>query len=183
MKFKAALAALALAAGLAVGVPAAAKVSVLQVPSAALERGSTYAWAPISGIAYGVPAPAIVNEITAERLRAATDSALAARGYRRVDNPAEADLVIGYRMLTSSRLDADLTANNGYCEPLCHGRSDVRLDASEKTQGTLVLDIVDRRAGRLVYRAISEKEIGAKDGSAERLGSLLKQMTRELPAQ
>lgn len=183
MTFKGGLAACALAAGLAVGIPAVAKVSVLQVPSAALARGATYAWAPVSGVAYGVPAPAIVNEIAADRLQAATESALAARGYRRVENPAEADLIIGYRMITAARLDAGLTAGGGLCEPFCRGRSDYRVNASEKTQGTLVLDLVDRRAGRLVYRAISEKEIGAKDASPERLGSLLKQMTKTLPSE
>jgi hypothetical protein len=46
-----------------------AKVAVTQSPSAALVRGSSFAWAPITGQAYGYADPAIANEITGQRLR------------------------------------------------------------------------------------------------------------------
>lgn len=182
MKLKPGLATAALVLGIALGAPALAKVSVQQAPSTALARGSSYAWAPIAGVALGAPAPAIVNQITADRLHAATESVLAERGFRRVDDPAEADLIIGYRVITSSQIEADLTSRGGVCAPFCFGRSDYDLDTSQKTHGVLVLDMVDRRAGRLVYRATSEKEITSKDASSERLTSLLMKMTKSLPS-
>jgi hypothetical protein len=49
-------------------------------------------------------------------------------------------------------------------------------------QGTLVLDLMERRTGRLVYRATSEKEVGSKDADPGRLNALLKEMTKSLPS-
>lgn len=174
-------AASALAAVLATGCATAGKVNVLQAPSAALARGSTYAWAPISGVAQGAPAPEIVNEITAERLATATDSVLSSKGYRRVQNPAEADLIVFYRVITVPQLDANLTAYGGACEPICRRPSDYSLRTSRKTEGTLVLNLLERRTGRLVYQATSEKEISSRDASPERLSSTLEQLTKPLP--
>jgi hypothetical protein len=171
----------ALAAVLATGCATAGKVSVLQAPSAALARGSTYAWAPISGVAQGSPAPEIVNEITAERLATATESVLSAKGYRRVRDPAEADLIVFYRVITVPRLHANLTPYGGACEPFCHRPSDYSLSTSQKTDGTLVLNLLERRTGRLVYQATSAKEVSSQDASPERLSSTLEQMTKSLP--
>jgi hypothetical protein len=50
------------------------------------------------------------------------------------------------------------------------------------TQGTLVLDLVERETGRLVWRATSEKQVSGTDVSQEKLTKLLNQMTRSLPA-
>lgn len=175
------VAAAVMAVSLASGAPAMAKVSILQVQSAALAQGSTYAWAPISGVAVGAPAPAIVNEITAGHLKTVTETVLASKGYRRVEDPSQADLVVFYGVMTSSQLDADLTPDGGPCTPFCRGGADYDLKTSHKTRGTLVLDLIERRTGRLVYRATSEKEVSSRDASAERLNTVLKQMTKPLP--
>lgn len=175
------VAAVALAAGLVIAAPAAAKVSILQVQSPALVQGATYAWAPISGVAVGAPAPAIVNEITAGNLKAATETVLASKGYRQVQDPAQADLIVFYGVMTTSHLDAELD-REGPCVPFCHAGGNYDLKTSQKTRGTLVLDLIERRSGRLVYRATSEKDIGARDASPQRLAAVLKQMTRSLPA-
>jgi hypothetical protein len=175
-------AAAALAAALATGCATAGKVSVLQAPSAALARGSTYAWAPISGVALGAPAPEIVNEITAERLATATDSVLSSKGYRRTQDPREADFIVFYRVITTPRLDANLTAHGGACAPFCDRPSDYSLSTSQKTEGKLVLNLLERRTGRLVYQATSVKEISSEDASPERLNSTLEQMTKALPS-
>lgn len=182
MKLRASLLAIALAAGVAAGDPALAKVSIVQSPSPALARGSSYAWAPVWGVALGVPAPAIVNEITAQQLQRATDSALSAKGYHRVENPAEADLIITYGVMMGNRVDANLNGS-GHLDPFLPSRSDYSLRTSQKTQGTLVLDLIERRTGRLVYRATSEKDVSSKDAEPERLNSALKDMTKWLPSQ
>jgi hypothetical protein len=179
MTLRTSLLAVALAAGVATGVPALAKVSIVQTPSAALAAGSSYAWAPVWGVALGVPTPAIVNEITAQQLQAATDEALSAKGYRRIENPAEADLIVAYRVIMGHRVDADL---DGRPAPFGPGRADYNRRTSQKTQGTLVLDLIERRTGRLVYRATSEKDVSSKDAEPQRLNSALKDMTKSLPS-
>jgi len=182
MTLRASLLAIALVAGVAAGgAPALAKVRVVQSPSAALTAGSSYAWAPVWAVAIGVPAPAIVNEITAQQLQIATDTALSAKGYRRVENPGEADLIVVYRLIMGHHVDAKL---DGWERPgpFAPGRSDYKLRTSQKTQGTLVLDLIERRTGRLVYRATSEKDVTSKDAEPQRLNSALKDMTKSLPS-
>lgn len=181
MRLKACLMAMALITGVAASAPALAEISVVQTPSAALARGSTYAWAPVSGIAYGAPAPAIVNEITAQRMATETEAVLSQKGYRLVQNPFEADLIVVYRLVVGTELDAALDGGFAPCEPACRGGADHRVTTSKKTQGTLVLDLYDRLTGRLVYRATSEKQISSKDASSERLNAELKRMTKSLP--
>jgi len=181
MNLRASLAAIVLAAGLAAAAPGLAKVSVAQSPSAALAAGSTYAWAPVWGVAMGAPAPAIVNQITAQQLQLATDATLSAKGYRRVEDPREADLIVTYQVITAQRVEGDL---DGWDKPgpFSHGPSDYSLRTSQKTQGTLVLDLIERRTGRLVYRATSEKDISSKDAQPDRLSTVLKAMTKSLPS-
>ena len=183
MNLRASLLAIALATGVVAGAaaPALAKVSVVQSPSPALARGSSYAWAPVWGVALGVPAPAIVNEITAQQLQAATDSALLAKGYRRVEDPASADLIVVYRVIMGHRVDANLNGTGGPTA-FAPGLSDYSLRTSQKTEGTLVLDLIERSTGRLVYRATSEKDVSSKDVQPEQLNSALKQMTKSLPS-
>jgi len=181
MKIRAFLAAAAVATGLAPGLSTFAKVSVVQSPSAALARGSTYAWPPTWAVALGAPAPAIVNEITAQQLQTATDSALSAKGYRRVEDPAAADLIVTYRVIMAARADAQINAW-GPPDPFFPG-ANYSVTTSQKTQGTLVLDLIERSTGRLVYRATSEKDVTSKDAEPERLNSLLKDMTKPLTSQ
>ena len=182
MNLRASLAAIVMATGLAAAAPGLAKVSVAQSPSAALAPGSTYAWAPVWGVALGAPAPAIVNQITAQQLQLATDAALSAKGYRRVEDPRGADLIVTYQVITAQRVEGDLDGwGRGGPGPL--GRSDYSLRTSQKTLGTLVLDLIERQTGRLVYRATSEKDISSKDAEPGRLNAALKAMTKSLPSQ
>jgi hypothetical protein len=57
-----------------------------------------------------------------------------------------------------------------------------RLDTQDYTQGTLVLDLIEARSGRLVYRATSDKKLSAKDSTQQALDKLLASMTKGLPA-
>lgn len=149
-----------LALGLAGAVPAAAKVSVIQSPSAALARGSTFAWAPTPAIGYGELDRKIANEVTADRLRAVTEMTLANKGYRQVSDPASANLIVAYTIVLLPEADPKMAV----------------------TQGTLVLDLIERDSGRLVLRATSEKRVTGKDVSQDKLVALLRQMTKSLPA-
>jgi hypothetical protein len=153
------LIAAAAALGLVGAVPASAKVNVIQSPSAALARGSTFAWAPTPAIGYGVPDPRIANEVTADRLRAITEFTLTNKGYRQVTDPTAADLLVAYTIVILPEADTRLAA----------------------TQGTVVLDLIERESGRLVWRATSEKRVTGKDVSQEKLVALLRQMIKSLP--
>ena len=173
------LAALALIAG---PIPAHAKVDIVSAPSAALAKGSAFAWAPVPAVGVGLPDPAIANEITAERLQAITESTLAAKGYRQVSSPDQADFLVSYTIGMLPMSDADISTSA--CDaPVCAAPSSASLDTSIHTEGMLVLDVTERQTGRLIWRATSKKRLTGKDVSDKRLSALLQQMTKALSAQ
>lgn len=179
IKWMAAAAALAIVSG---ALPASAKVTVDQAFSPALTRGSTFAWAPTPAVGVGIPDPMIANEITAERLRSLTESTLAARGYRMVADPAEADLLISYTIVMLPEADAELSSSGSGCRAFCDGPGDIKLDARRYTRGTLVLDLTERASGRLVWRATSDKRVTPRDASQAKLTAVLREMTKSLPS-
>jgi hypothetical protein len=156
--------AVAAAFALAGAVPAAAKVNVIQSPSSALAQGSSFAWAPVPARGFGIPDPRIANDVTADRLRALTEITLTNKGYRQVADPSQADFLVSYTVVIV---------------PEAQGLAQ---SPTITTQGTLVLDLVERESGRLVLRATSEKRVTGQDVSQEVLAKLLNQMTKSLPA-
>jgi hypothetical protein len=176
------LAAVAALAMLTSPAAAAARVDIVKVPSAALAKGSSFAWAPVAAVGVGLPDPAIANEITAERLRTITEATLVAKGYREVGDPGQADFVISYTIGMLPMSDADIST--GACDaPTCAAPANANLDSSIHTEGMIVLDLTERSTGRLVWRATSRKRLTGRDVSDRRLATLLREMTRSLPAQ
>ena len=175
------LTAVAIVLGLTLAVPAPAKVNVIQSPSAALGEGSTFAWAPVPARGFGLPDPQIANEITADRLARLTEVTLANKGYRQVADPSQADLLVAYTIVILPEAGVRVTNNGAGCPPLC-AASDFNLDIQHFTQGTLVLDLIERASGRLVWRATSEKRVTGKDVTQPKLEALLNKMTKSLPA-
>jgi hypothetical protein len=167
---------------MAASLPAQAQVDVIQSASPALARGSTFAWASVPARGYGVMNPLIANEVTADRLRAVTEFTLRNKGYRQVDNPQQADLLVTYTIVMLPETDAGSAGERAGCAaPICDGPIDYSFDARPYTHGTLVLDLIERRSGRHVWRATSEKRVGGRDVSQQKLSALLRKMTRSLP--
>ena len=174
------LAAAAALACLTAPSPAFAKVEIVNVASSALAKGSTFAWAPVPAIGVGILDPAVANEITAQRLQAITEATLAAKGYRQVDDPSQADFLVSYTVGMLPMSDADI-ATSGCDAPNCTIPANATVDTSIHTEGMLVLDLTERQTGRLVWRATSKKRVTGKDVSDKKLASLLREMTKALP--
>ena len=174
------LTAVAAVLGLTLAVPAPAKVNVIQSPSAALAQGSSFAWAEVPARGFGVPDPQIANEITADRLARTTEITLANKGYRQVADAAHADFLVAYTIVILPEAGARVPNDGAGCPPLC-AASDFNLEMQPFAQGTLVLDLIERASGRLVWRATSEKRVTGKDVTQQRLEALLRKMTKSLP--
>ena len=158
-----------------------AKVEIVNAPSVALARGSTFAWAPVPAVGVGLPDPAIANEITADRLQAITQSTLTAKGYRQVGSPDEADFLVSYTIGMLPMSDGDLSTS-GCDASLCVAPRNASLDTTIHTEGMLVLDLTERQTGRLIWRATSKKRLTGSDVSDKKLSALLRAMTKSLPA-
>ena len=165
---------------LSIAGPANAKVEIVKTASATLVKGSTFAWAPVPAVGVGLPDPAIANEITADRLQTITEATLAAKGFRQVGSPNDADFLVSYTIGMMPVSGADISASD--CNsPVCDVPSKASLDTRIHTEGMLVLDLTERQTGRLVWRATSKKRVTGKDVSDRRLSALLREMTKSLP--
>lgn len=116
-----------------------------------IERGTnftvyrTYEWAPADQLATGDPR-LDNNEFFQERVQAAVEKGLAARGLEKAASAP--DFVLHYHASVTQRVDtAGVDRKYGYCEDCTPSVFDA---------GTLTLDIVDARTKRLVWRGWAE---------------------------
>jgi hypothetical protein len=170
----------------------AGNVSVLQSSTVAVVPGSTYAWAPISDQARAAADPRVSNDIIQERLRTAVDGAMAARGFRRIDDPATAQLLVSFHVGLQSRTETQVNTWGGGSRGACgfrgcvggwgfYGPPQVDVRNINYTQGTLILDVTDRASGKLAWRATSDKRVDSSDATQEGMNAILLEMTRTLP--
>lgn len=183
-------AAIALAFALAACAGAAGDVSVLQAHGAAIAAGSTYAWQPVSAKDARSGDPRIDNDIIRQRIRSAVDSALAAKGYRRVDDPTGAQLLVSYHLGlqngTDYRVETTMPlacgwrgCSAGYGWGMYGPPTDVR--AENYTDGTLIIDLTDRASNTLAWRATSRQRVDRSDAEQAALNDIAADMVKSLP--
>lgn len=120
--------------------------------TADFSRYRTYDWAPVTAFSTGDPR-LDNNPFFQERLRSDVDRQLTTRGLER-SGAVEPDLLLHYHASVSQRIDVGGldqqygSCPGGDCEPFVY------------EGGTIVLDLVDARTNRLVWR-------GWADGSLE----------------
>ena len=165
--------------------PAVAKVAIVQASTPMLAASSSFAWAPVNSAVVDRPDPALANTIATERLRIAVDTALGSHGYVKTTTTANSDLVVSFHVVLEGRQDVTVSRNGGL---VCGWRGCLRrwpttatVSRDDYTQGILVLDLVDRRTGALVWRGRSERRINTKDVSQAKLNSLVASMMKSLP--
>jgi hypothetical protein len=135
-----------LLASAALALPGCATVRVNSSAArgADLTRYQTYRWSPAAGLFTGDPR-LDNNPFFDERVRAAVEQQLGRRGFEKTSS-AEPDLLLHYHASVNEQIelsgthgDADSCASAGDCRPFVY-------DA-----GTLVLDFVDARTGKVVW--------------------------------
>jgi len=171
--------------GVAANAGPAGKVVVLESSAWAVAPGSTWTWAPTTTAGD----PRLDNDILQDRLRLAVEAALAAKGLRRVDAGAPARYVVSYHVDVDRRVDVRTVPNVHAGPTVCGWRGCVRgvvyggssVDVRQYAEGTLVLDVVDRATGKLVWQAASKKKVTPKDAEQGKLNAVVADMTRGLP--
>jgi hypothetical protein len=112
-------------------------------------RYRTYAWGMEDTFTTGDPR-LDNNTFFRNRLRAGVDARLAARGFEQAEAGA-ADLLLHYHVNITQRIDVNaIDQQYGYCDDCRPAVYDA---------GTLTLDLIDARTGRLVWRGWSERSI------------------------
>lgn len=149
-----------------------------------LERGidlrqyRTFAWRPAEGLYTGDPR-LDNNRFFDERVRHEVEAGLAARGFEKT---AEApDVLLHYHASVTQRIDIrEPDRENGACEQdACR--------PSVYEAGTLVVDLVEARTNRLLWRGWAEDAIdGVIDDQArmeKKVGEAVARILARLPAQ
>lgn len=167
------------------------KVSTLQSSSVALTPGSTYAWAPVDTAARSGADPRVANDIIQERLRIAVDTALAAKGFRQVADPAQATLLVAYHVGLQNQTETRVETFGGGGTACgfrgcvhgwgVYGPPSVDVSNINYTQGTVILDLIDRASGKLAWRATSEKRVDQNDATQAGMNAIFADMTKSLP--
>jgi hypothetical protein len=123
-----------------------------------VERGvnfgefKTYDWTPADALPVGDPR-LDNNPFFRDYLQGAIEKQLARKGYRRAtDQPA--DLLLHYHASVNQRMEINAVDRQaGYCYQDCQPQ------VIEYEQGTLVLDVVDARTRKVIWRGWAQDSV------------------------
>jgi hypothetical protein len=106
----------------------------------------TYDWGPPDNLPVGDPR-LDNNPFFNDYLQGAVEKKMAAKGFERVDSGQKADLLIHYHASVNQKLDVYGVDNqHGYCYGDCQPQ------VVDYELGTLVIDIVDAKTSKVVWR-------------------------------
>jgi hypothetical protein len=145
---------LALAAGLLLTATAARAQTVTYDydKAAPFSAFRTYAW---------VPGTSVPDPLIDKRIVAAIDGELAAKGLRKVDTAADADVVVAYHASFDTNLQ--ITGfGSGWGAYRFGGTRSGTARAEEILVGTLIVDVVDARSRTIVWRGSATKDVNLK---------------------
>jgi hypothetical protein len=157
------LIAAALAALLIQGCASGAQVRVDFDPKTDFQSLRSYAWAPMTAEEQQEKSR---NSLTHERIQTAIDTHLAARGYTKAGE-AQADFLVTHTVTVESRTQVSETRMSvGYGRYGARGGVGVGYGIPVESTtyqykvGTLIIDIIDARQKRLVWRGSGEQTVG-----------------------
>ena len=139
----------------------------------------TYDWGPADELPTGDPR-LDQNPFFKDHREGAVEKQLAAKGFERVTT-GTADLLIHYHASITQRIDVNrLDREYGYCYD-----EDCRSRVIEYEAGTLVLDIVDTRTNRVIWRGWAQDSVEGmlnnEDRMARKIDEAVKRMLQTLP--
>jgi uncharacterized protein DUF4136 len=139
----------------------------------------TFDWGPADALPTGDPR-LDRDPFFKDHLQGAVERGLAARGLELTSSSAP-DLLIHYHASISERIDVNRAERMyGYC-----GATDCPPETARYEAGTLVLDFVDSRTNKLVWRGWAQNSVEDmlqnRDAMAETLNQAVTEMLRRLP--
>ncbi len=149
---------------------ALAKVTVDWDKTADFTKYKTYAWGK------GTPAS---NQLMNDRIVAAIDSQLAAKGFQKVDDPASADMVVLYHAAMSEETQLN-TTDMGWGARWGGGMSTTTVD--KIPQGQLVVDIGDAKTKKVLWMGKASETLSDKpEKNTEKVNNAVKDLFKKFP--
>jgi uncharacterized protein DUF4136 len=119
-----------------------------------LSRFRTFDWGPADALP-AEDARLAENPVFKDHVQGAVEKGLAARGFQLIASGETADLLIHYHANISPRINVNHADRAyGYCS-----QADCPPDLVEHEAGTLVLDVVDARTNKLVWRGWAQTSV------------------------
>lgn len=149
-------------------------------PNVTIAAYHSFDWGPADALPTGDPRldqdPFFQDHMLGE-----VERQLAKRGLSRASSPEQADLVVHYHAVIQPRIDVNrVDRDYGYCyDEACTTR------VMEYESGTLVLDVVDRKTNRLIWRGWAQESVDrmlkSRDGMATEIARAVDGMFERFP--
>jgi hypothetical protein len=125
------------------------------------------------------------NSLLRKRLRIALHNVLAARGYRKVETPEEADFLVTYSVILEDRIRVDGSYSSGYGGYRRHGYGTSYASANFRNyqDSTLLIDLLDPKSQDLIWRGWGSGMLPTRDRkpNERRLNSGVRQILNRFP--
>ncbi|GAA0637164.1 DUF4136 domain-containing protein [Brevundimonas lenta] len=162
--------------------------------ASAIAPGSTYAWKPIESVVERGANPAVTNDLVQSRIKTAVEEGLAAKGFRQVSDPDEATLLVAYFIGLTPHSDARAAYDGPVGPAACgfsgcvpgwgvYGYPSMTGMTVNYTDGTVILDLVDRASNQLAWRAVSKQRVDSTSIAQPRLNAIFAEMMTSLPGE
>ena len=123
----------------------------------------TYDWGPPDNLPVGDPR-LDNNPFFRDYVQGAIEKKLAERGFERALIGGDPDLLVHYHASVDQRVDVyEADARYGYCYGNCEAR------VVDYEQGTLVVDLVDRKTNKVVWRGWAQDVMNGVIDNQDRL--------------
>jgi hypothetical protein len=100
-----------------------------------------------------------------DRVQGAIEKQMAAHGFARTSESAQPDLLVHYHATIAERVDVDaIDRDHGYCVT-----ADCRPRVTRYEAGTLVVDVIDARTSRLIWRGWAQDSLEGVLGNRDRV--------------
>jgi hypothetical protein len=144
-------------------------------------RYRTFDWGPADALPAG-DARLERDAFFQDHIQGAIERNMAARGFERAAATVEPDVRVHFHAVIDRRLDVNrLDSQSGYC-----GGNDCQAGVSEYEEGTLVIDVIDARTNRLVWRGWAQDSVEGvlenQDRLARKIEDAVRLMFMRLPA-
>lgn len=117
-----------------------------------------------------------------DHIQGAIERRMALKGLKRAEPAAQPDVRVHFHAVVDRRMDVNLLDyQSGYCS-----RSDCQEAVREYEQGTLVVDVIDVRTNRLVWRGWAQDSVEGvldnQDRLARKIDDAVRLMFERFPA-
>ncbi|HWL63197.1 MAG TPA: DUF4136 domain-containing protein [Steroidobacteraceae bacterium] len=131
-------------------------------PRADLGAYSTYAWISEDPLIRPHGEQLQLSALTVRRITEAIENRLQAKGYRKLDAPADADFVVSFTVGSRERVDAE-SYPAPFRGPWLWGWEGRYVDVQVYREGTLSIDIFDGASRQPVWHGWARKTVTAAD--------------------